>query len=171
MRGGRPPPPAGRWSRVTQRSRCLLDPLQPFRRDVLQVSHQRVADRPPSQVVPSVPLTTRARGVDGIDVGDRFGGGDLLGTEREAEHLLGGGHLAPEARRRLHRVAGRDLGRGQRTGGPRRRQGEEQGGGDGDQGSAPHRASFPLAGHQHPDLGWVLYQKRSQPNGRYTTCR
>ncbi len=91
-----------------------------------------------------------ARGVHGIDVGVRFGCGDLLGAEREAKHLLSGGDLAPKAWRRLHRVAGRDPDVGHRAGGPRHRQGEEQGGYGGDQGSAPHQGLLPTRGQRSP---------------------
>jgi len=157
--------------RITQRARRLLDPRQPLRGDVLRLSHQRVPDRPPLPGrAQRAADHTRARGVHGIHVGIRFGGSDLPGAQREPEHPLGGGHLAPKARRRLHRVAGRHPDRGHRTRGPRHRKREEHSGDGGEQGSAPHRASFTRAGQPaprpRPDL---LPKKRRRPNARYTT--
>lgn len=138
--------------RVTQRLRRLLDPGQARRCEVLRPPDERVADRPPlpgrSQRAAD---HAGARGVHGIDVCVRFGCGDLPGAEPEAKHLLGGGHLAPKAWRRLHRVAGRDPDVGHRAGGRRHRQGEDQGGYGGDQGSAPHQGLLPTPrGNPHP---------------------
>ena len=93
---------------VTDRGGVGLDLRQPLVGDVRGVADERVADRAPAYRRAERPHAHPVAGrADRIQIGvDLVGGGLPIHPDREAQHILGRGHDALEARRRRERIAG-----------------------------------------------------------------